>query len=260
MDEEQTAVEEAEENAALEAGFGDTDQEPVAVVAEEEGEVKAEPEIEKPAEEAAKPLTVEDLREIIEEQKRQNILHTTKLSGQIGELSERQKKLEAAKASVSGISPKARERLSADFPELAEMLFSDDGEAAPAVVQKVVAVPSGPTAEDVEDAKELLQFDHPDWETVVVSPEFNAWTATLPPKIAKRLAETYDPAFVSDKLTKFKMFQAAKTPAVKPVIDTTKQERLESAVTPRGVPRTATSSHDENEEETAMLSAYSGKK
>jgi hypothetical protein len=239
----------AEEQAAFSAGFSGTDQAP-AVEVVEDAEVVVDPvEVVDEVVEAEKPLTIEDLRAIIDEQKQQNIQHTTKLSGQIGELKQRQTQLEAARTKAAGISPKARERLTTDFPELAAMLFDDEAEPVeekPVVVTPVAAKPEV----DEDEAKEILAFDHPDWEKVVADPKFHEWAATLPPKLAKRLNETWDPAFVSGKITAYKatLVQQPK-PVQKKVVS------LETAVNPRGVPRSAVAGPGADDEETAAFKA-----
>ena len=207
----------AEDNAAEEAAFrgvftGDVEppneeiKEPVEVEVPEE-EPPAE-EIKADAEPGEKQLTLDDLRAMIVDTTEKSKQQISKLGGKLGEL---QQRIESAKVAAAGISPKAKERLSKDFPELVELLF-DEQEEPTEPATKPVQAPSGPkemTVEELQEAQDLLTFDHPDWELVVKTTEFSQWVSTLPPTIAKRLNETYDPAFVSDKLTRFKTFQAA---------------------------------------------------
>ena len=255
---EQTPEELAEEQAAFTAAFNKTDQVPAVETPEVPAEVVEEPpaEVEEVQEPADKPLTIDDLRALIEEQKQSNIQHTTKLSGQIGELKQRQVQLEAAKAKAAGISPKAREKLADQFPELAAMLFDD--EAGPAEITAPAAAPvhtpanAEPDADAIEEAKALLTMDHPDWQTVTASPEYDAWLASLPAAVQKKVQTSYDPLFGSSMLTKFKAHQSASKPSPKP---SKPKPSLEAAVTPRGVPRSAVAGPGTDDEETAAFKA-----
>lgn len=270
---DQESTNEAAEQAALEAGFNSTDEEPECEPAqvepekkEEEPDPPAEPDKEEPAATPEPEITIKDLRALLDDNTDKTKQQISKLAGKLGEL---QQKIDAAKSTVSGISPKAREKMEKDFPELASMLFDNDGAPEPETVKEPTHEEPAPkeiSLEELQEAQELLAFDHPDWDKVCNSEEFKAWMKTLPPAVYRRLNETNDPGFVSDKLTRFKKFQEdqatakAAAEAVKATEEKKKQSRLESAITPQGVPRTATSSNEEDEEEAAMNAAFSGKK
>lgn len=262
----QTAADEAAEEAAFEAGFNVADIEPeqptntTEEVAPVEPEVKEEPETKvEPDAEPIKAITQDDLNAVRESARQEMQKIHDKVFGKVGELNQR---IEAMKSTADRISPKAKERLKTDFPELAAMLFDDEPEPPTAVVvpvpQQPVYVPEVTTAPDQPDPgktleRRLLTRDHKDWEKIVVSPEFAQWKeSALTHAQAQELDETWDADFVSDKITSFKEWQKTKTATT----EKTKSDRLESAITPRGVPRLGTGSTGGDDEESAMMAAY----
>lgn len=271
---EPTAENLAEEEAAFDAVTSGTDLEPEAgteaaaepdaeLEQEQEGE-ELEPEGELKPEAAAEPEqqpvkepTIADLLAVIEEQKTEQQKLRDKVFGKVGEL---QQKIDAVKPAATGLSPKAAERLKADFPELHEMLFGGTEEAeAPAAVHAPAQEPA-PAAPDeftVEQKMELrlLDRDHKDWRQVVTSPEFEAWKGSvLDPETAASLDETWNADLVSSTISQFKTYQVGE--AAKADQQKLKQERLDDAVTARGIPRINTPSLGDDDEEAAMLAHY----
>lgn len=247
--EEEVSAQSPEDDAAEEAAFEATfsQEEKVEEPAEEPVEEPAkEPEPDEP--EPPKALTVGDLRALIEEQAERSKQSHAKLAGKVGEL---QQKIDAARQSTSGISPKARERLATDFPELAEMLFDKD---APPPEPYVPA----PPAEDLEKKFELrlLKKEHKDWEQVVASTDFLGWkTSILDKNEAAVLDDSWDADFVSAKITQFKEWKAARETKVQKATQD-KQSRLDAAITPHGIPRVGTSSISDDDEESSMVKAF----
>lgn len=258
---EATPENEAAEEAAFEATFEGTDLEPAFDGETEEpaGEVPPNGE-ETQTEPAAEPQTpsITDLMAMLEDQKRESQKTVDRVFGKLGEL---QQRIEAAKSSVSGISPKARERLAGEFPELAEMLF-DGGEPEPQQTQQTAPTYTPPAVdtEVVESVKrdfekKLLKRDHPDWEQVVGSPDFANWAETvLSPEDAATLNSTWDSDYVSGKLDEYKKWKVAQTKKTQQ--KQAQQNKLESAVVPRGNPGGRTSGYSADDEEAAMLEAF----
>lgn len=77
------------------------------------------------------------------------------------------------------------------------------------------------------DAIESLKEDHPDYETVRETPEYKTWLSSKTPEFQHRFNTTWNPAVVAKGLSEFKDSLKVKE---------RKQNRLESAVTPQGVP------------------------
>jgi len=266
MEEEFTAEDEAAEDAAFEAGFNATDIEPVAQqeepppqeapqgVVEPAVEPEVEPEVpQQPA------LTIDSLKEMIDSERTENQKLRDRLFGKVGEL---QQRIDSIRANAS-LSPKARERLQNDFPELAEMLF-DPADAH--VVQQPAPkqAPEQPAAEDISRSFELrlLKRDHPDWSTVVQSEEFVSWRDTvLPPETSSELQSSWDADFISGKLNEFKEWRKQLTQKQQQTQQqaNNRQNRLDLAVAPQGIPRTPATSYSEDDEEAAMVKAFGRK-
>ena len=272
---EQNAENEAAEEAAFEAAFSGTDQAPESDAAattdqpgaESEQQVEAAPAVQEPTAAVAEPVKEPTVAEVLEQlaaerTERQKL--NDKVFGKVGEL---QQKIDAMKTTAHGISPKARERLAADFPELAEMLFESSAPAqaeqqsAPVAAQVPVHTDLGADGFTSEQRMELrlLKRDHPDYVQVAGSPEFTAWqTTALSAADAAALVDAWDADLVSKRITEFKTWRAAQTAASnKAAADKlAKQNRLLGAITPQGVPRASSSSSGSDDEETAMMEAY----
>ncbi|MFA5322907.1 MAG: hypothetical protein WC373_09565 [Smithella sp.] len=244
------------EEDAFVSGFNSTDITPVEP--EPETEQKVEPVVEVP-----KSVTDADLKAAMDTMGAQFGKNLDRVFGTIGEVKQKLKDLEVLKEKATGISPKARERLEKEFPELKSLLFDDEEETlvvkddvkAPPVTDEPV-IPVQTSEQSLE--KRLLKRDHPDWEQVAYSPEFIAWTGKLPPTEQETLRTSWDADFVSNKITEFK---ASKQSTVERQTkdNKTKKERLDSAVVPRGMATQTETGSDADDEEAAMEKAYRGR-
>lgn len=264
---EQTAVEMAEEEAAFEAAFSGTDSEPVEESAKEEPaeETKEETAPENVVTpEPEKELTVADLKAMIEEQRLSAKRDRDTFNGKYGELKQ---KLDAARTSTTGLSPKAKERLQSDFPELAQMLFDEgsiDTSGSATEMPKTATVDLDAITQTFE--RKLLTRDHKDWEEVVTSEEFVTWKQTsLTEEEAETFDNTWDSDLVSSRITEFKKFrdsqltqqqQQEKQAQAEALAAQKKQERLDSAIVPRGQPRDFGSGYNDDDEEAEMEKAF----
>jgi hypothetical protein len=180
--------------------------------------------------------------------------------GTIGELKQ---KINDIRSSAN-LSPRAKERLASEFPELAEMLFDptdDDQEPPPqAKTQQHQQQWQGPQqAAPSEDYAQLLERrlltrDHPDWQQVVSSDEYHGWKAVQPVEVGTMLDTSWDSVFLSTKLAEFKQWRQAQTQKQQQA--TKKQNRIEAAVVPQGVPRYSGSGGDDDDEESMMLKSF----
>lgn len=256
------------EDDALEAGFNDTD---LAPVDQENTTIIEEPkpqEAEVKAEEVEAPLTRAEFQAMAN--------RAAALEAQLGKVQDRtfgkigelQQKIEQVRTAGVGLSPRAKERLAEEFPELAEMLF--DGAGEPGNVAPQIQIPNfdelveskvQTRQEELRQSleKRLLSRDHKDWQQVVVGDGFRGWVATLPPADQQQLASTWDADFVSSKITDYKAWQAAQSKGneADALKAAEKTKRLEAALVPKGVPRNGPS-YDEDDEEAAMAKAFSG--
>ena len=249
----------AAEELALEAAFTGID--PVPTPEPEPKPEESAPVVPEPVTpEPVKGMTIDDFNAAMNTQKQEMQKNLDRVFGKVGNLEER---LNAIKSTAGGFSAKQRAKIETEFPEMAALLFEEEPEPAP--IPEVKPEPAPVIIQrperDIEEEKELLSFDHPDWETVVASPDFASWKATLPAKVVKRLEETEDAGFVSGKLTVYKSWLSTKTQAAteKAEKDKLNKERLEAAINPKGVPRAAATGQGTDEEEAAMLEAYNTK-
>jgi len=234
-----------EEESAFEEAFNGADLEPEPVEPAEHAEETQEAPAAIPA-----AFTIEDLKAMLDSQQAENVKTRDRMFGKMGEM---QQKIDSARSSVSGFSPKARERLEADFPELAEMLFDGGGEPA-AEYQYEPQEDKADKDDKARQARELrfLGREHKDWQAVVASPEFVQWRdQILAPESAMELDSTWDSEVISDRLAEFKTWKAT---AAKKQQDNA--SRLESAITPRGMPRGNTPSVIDQDEDDAMMEAF----
>lgn len=272
----------AEELAAFEAGFSS---ESAGDESEHVNETPLDNETPQPEEEvdsqdsqaeptSPKMLTLDEFNAAIEAIKQESqgtLSHMeSKLFGKIGDLNRR---LENMKSATSGFSPRAKERLSAEFPELAEMLF-ESAQEAPAQQQQQYQAPQ--TAEPQTDLqidvdavvkhnveattqeyeKKLLAKDHPDWVDVAKSSEFAEWRSTLTDADNAILDNSWDASSLSQKFTEFKNWR--KSQAERSEKEKLRQERLSAAITPQGQSRGMTAADDD--EMSAMEEAFKARR
>lgn len=267
---ETSAVSEAEELAAMEAVFDNPpeEQSEAGVSADQEAPAEQETTTEgEPSgteeEPPVKEPTYAELLAAIEAAKNESKAEISRVHdrafGKIGEL---QQKIDAIRATAN-FSPKAKEKLQTDFPELAELLF--DNEPIPAHVQTQQPAPAPMVDVDaivsskLEEAnklfeRKLLKTMKPNWESLVESPDFGAWVGTLPPESAAELNNSWDAHFLNGKLTEFEQWQQAQAEKAKK--EEAKKERLSVAVIPQGLPRGAHSVKETDEELEALNRAF----
>jgi len=211
-----------------------------------------------------------------------------KMAGRIGQLMQQIEQLKTA-PSVAPATQQALdlklEKLSAAFPELAEILREDlkSAQGAPVATSNAVTQPSIAQADfdalvsqrvsaaiasqDEKTEVKILTALHPDWPTVIRSPEFAVFRENvLPPGMGKTLMESEDSAFISQKLTEFKKWHAESTklPSADPeqIPDPTplpspQKNRLANAVRPTGA---ATVVNGIATEEDAFLSGFNAER
>lgn len=262
-----TPEDEAAEEAAFEAGFAGTDVDetpPPAEVAATPDEIVATPEPESPAaEEPPQPefISKAQFEETFSALRAEHQKTIDKMFGRLGDV---QHKLEQARKESAGISPKARERLTKEFPEFAEILFADMPEE-PEPGTQVRILPStpapisgpGPDVVKTQQAYErkLLTKDHADWELVVNSQEFDAFkSSVLTPEQRAELDSSWDAELIGGRLSEFKAWHAAQIKVKE--AEEAKKNRLTSAVTPKGVNQTVTVGGSEDEEQAAMEASF----
>lgn len=163
-----------------------------------------------------------------------------KIFGTLGSLKQAIESRREQPAATAKITKDSLKRLSAEFPEMAEMLYQDLSEISmpqsggfdPSVVERMVEARVD-RAEKASETK-LLTMMHSDWRTVVQTPEFGGWKETLSPEDKEVLDNGWDAISIGERISAFKEWKskAAQTKV-------SNQRRLEAAVTPRTTARAA---------------------
>lgn len=166
-----------------------------------------------------------------------------KLHGKMGEFNRTLQNLQAAgKPANSEAHKAAMQKLSSEFPELAETiapLFQGSGGSGVStdditrIVDERVGQVKAETTKTIEELRAELDLTerHPDWKRVRSTPEFEAWLKSKPEQFRTEFLSTWDTGVVANGLTDFKAWRDTTYKQQQ-----TKQRRLSGAVTPTGVP------------------------
>jgi len=231
-----------DDDAAFEAGFAEASgQEPEAKESEPEPEPEPEPTPE-PEPQRFFGYTEDEIKGMFAKVQEVDRLkeREAKIFGTLGSLKQAIEARREQPTATAKITKESLKRLSAEFPEMAEMLSQDLSEIAvggqpafdPTEVERIVES----RVDRVTKAQEakLLTEMHRDWETVVQEPEFATWKANLQEEDRQILDHGWDALKIGERLTAFKEWKskAAQTKV-------SNQRRLEAAVTPRTTARSA---------------------
>lgn len=135
---------------------------------------------------------------------------------------------------VVRFSPDKFKRLSAEYPELANLLSQDLGEMStsgdPQQIEQLVEQRIQTSLDKANQAYEakLLTLQHRDWKQVVAAEDFVGWKESLPAEEKEQLDTSWDATFIGEKISQFKEWKS-KTVQTKQ----TNQKRLEAAIAPK---------------------------
>lgn len=187
--------------------------------------------------------TEEELRDLLGKAKEVDKLREreAKVFGTLGSLKQAidQLKQQAPAAPAAVALTGQLKRLSAEYPEMAEMLSEDLKEALaggqPGSSASDESVNSRLELAEKKMEQKLLTIVHPDWRQVAASPEFEQWKGALPPDELQIVENSWDALSVADVLTKFKESRRSdqEQQAAAAQAKQTRQTRLEAAVAPR---------------------------
>lgn len=277
-DEQQTALDKAEEAAML-AGYDDEPGDAPAAAAEQGSEEPpsqaAQPNEPPPGEEGItspeQPPAV-DLPKLLAEIeglrafKDQVEARMGQVFGKFGEVQRTIQQLQQARSS-GGLKLEGLKRTAEEFPEMAKFLQEDLAEAFAGFTGSPATAPTSEEfgallAPRLEEAlsevdkrveRRLLKREHADWEQVVASKDFADWkSGVLPPQEAAALDDSWDADFIGERLKAFKTWKAAK--------DARLQDRrkvLEDAIVPN--PNRRETNRTEASEEEALLDGFYGR-
>lgn len=223
-----------DDDAAFESGFA---QATGAEVPEPKAEPEPEPEIptvfgfteQQVKEMYAKAQEVDRLKE-----------SQAKIFGTLGSMKQAIERREQQPQATAKITKDMFKRLSAEFPEMAEMLSEDLGQIQlggqsafdPKVVEDLVTQRVQKVSRETE--AKLLTVMHPDWQKVPQDPLFTEWMGHQTPEVQQTMMHEWDAIKVGGCISAFKEWKS-KTAQSK----VSKQSRLESALQPRTTARTA---------------------
>ena len=238
-------------------------------------EVKPEPEPEDDnkggqAKEQELPADIQaKLNEFDELKSRINLLDS-RVMGKIGNFEQRINAI--PKQTVSTISPKAKERLQDEFPELAELLFGEasaEQEPAQPVSQQQPAQQEAHEVDLQQPKQEISQQDinniieekllthaHPDWQETTQSEEFAKFMQSKTPDEYNKFYSSFDSSYLAKIISDFKDTQAKQNEQASNKSEEAqkKRNRLKAAITPRGTQPSADITLDD--EEAAMEAAF----
>lgn len=220
-----------------------------------------------PTEEAAKVLaglTEDQIQSIlakVPELDRKLESSIQKITGKMGEYNRTLQSLQQMQQTAAPATQVAARKIAADmlkrtkeeFPELAAQLAEDLSEifsAAPTQQQpqfdpRMIDQAMDQRLKQMSRQYELklLSLQHPDWNEVRSSPEFNLWLETKPAEYKAQLMNSEDALYVSGELSKYKVEREAST-------SRKKTNRLAAAVAPTGT--TARSAPAQTEEDSFL--------
>lgn len=136
------------------------------------------------------------------------------------------------------ISVDRLKRMSAEFPEIANLLAQDLSEvmtsgasANPQQIEQIVEQRLKTSLDKSSQAYEarFLTVQHPDWRAIVKADDFVGWKEGLSPDEKAELDNSWDAELIGSRISQFKEWKS-KTVQSKQ----TNQRRLEAAITPRG--------------------------
>lgn len=201
-------------------------------------------------------MTEDQLKELLEKAAEVDKLREqqAKVFGSLGSLKQSIDQLRnqpRPTATAVQVTKEKLKRLSETFPEMAEMIAEDlNGVLAggapasvdPAQFEELVEQKLSTKLQQTQQQFEarVLSVMHPDWKTVVPSPEFNQWKQSLPEEVREELDSSWDAEFIGSKLSEFKDWKS-KTAASQQA----KQRRLEAAIAPRGSAQPPAQSDDD---------------
>lgn len=254
QEEQSTAV---DDQAAFEAGYNG---EPVEV-AEPTPAAEEEAPVEEPAQEAEPErnqwgYTDDEMKSLlskaakVDEIERNLEAERQRIYGKLGEYN---RTIQAMQSANQGGSLTVRQlnHLRGEFPELADLLEKDFGEAQPVKAEQApepVQTQQAPMVDPEALEKKLsetyerkfLNLQHPDWESVVKTTDFRTWLGLQPPDYQAEMNASWDSGFVAKGLSSFKNWYAKANKA-----STKKTARLEAAVAPTGVGNSGPPAMDE---------------
>lgn len=237
-------------DAAFESGFDDSSENLGANASSESPIAADEQKIQEVIEENPH-LTESQVRELFEH-------NNQRLYGKFGEVQREIKRLEALTQQSFEQREQPREPLNITAEHFANMREEFGEDFANALARDLANLPLGNGASQgltqeqldllVSQRTDKLQSDfetkivsiqHPDWQDIANSDDFNGWKSQLPAEVQAQLNETWDSAFISRALTAYKSDRDLHQKNLQEqqqkqlAEEKAKQKKLQAAVMPR---------------------------
>jgi hypothetical protein len=231
-------------DAAFEKGFNE---EPSIAVSTEK-EPEPTPEIEIPEIRFA-GYTESELKELLSKASEVDKLkeREAKVFGALGSLKQSIDQIRnqpRPSATVLQVTKEKLAKLSAAFPEMAEMLADDlsgvltgGSSVDPNQVSEMVETKLSQRLQQSEQVMQqtfeakVLSVMHPDWRQVAASEDFVKWRKALPREADEALDRSWDAEFIGSAIKEFKDWKSKAVQGQQ-----AKRSRLEAAITPKGGP------------------------
>lgn len=190
----------------------------------------------------------EQIRELFEQ-------NNQRLFGKIGEINREVKRLEAL--AQSSVQPREAQSIQVTAEMFSNMREEFGEDFANALARDLSQIPLSQQGVGIDQTQidmlleqrvaqiennfemKLVAREHPDWESIAQSDDFNGWKNQLPADIQDRLDTTWDSGFISAAISAYKKDKALHQEQL-----IKKNQKLEAAVMP-----TSTGGFDENYED-----------
>ena len=263
----------AQAEADFKAGFTGEDpaktddvEKPASVAVESESQDTAQVADAEPAKSVMAVLTEDHIKTLLAKASKvdaleQELISTRdRLFGRYGEVQRTLQEMKQAQAPSNGgakLPAINLKRLSAEYPEIAEILAEDLSSAFPASTAT-----EAPSIDDVMNAVDkrielrAMNAMRKDWRDVIKTDDFTLFKSQLPVAEQEQFEDSWDANYINDVITKYDAWKegATKQASASTQKTTEKQNRLERAIQPRGTTTTNRSLSEEDEFEAGFKS------
>lgn len=245
----QQAVDDAQEDAAMKAAIAEARGDEPPAASEAETQQDGTPETIEAKEVPEEPKAI--LAGLTEEQIKQLLVKAGEVDdlkaqvrnvfGRFGELNSRIQHLNKVGMSeedlvkAKGVATQYHEAILDGDMEKANELYLQSMQLMPrqqVQQQPQIDIGSALTEQSQKFEAKLLSMKHPDWQQQRQSADFDLWVQTLPEADRQELGNSWDAAYISNKLDEFKSWRSKSTQSGQQTQK--KQQRLVNAVTPQG--------------------------
>jgi hypothetical protein len=212
---------------------------------EKEEEVEAEGQVDQPTEDDPEPQGASEIDALRQELQRERHKYNSDLGRQnafqrqLKERDEEIARLRSSQAANPGISDNRWKTVKEDYPDIAEGMTALIEQTKQAHAQEVAALKQqiepiqGQLHENyVQQQYSMLAAEHPDWEVIAASPEFNHWISTQPHNVRQMMESEQ----AGDAAYLLRVWKNENAPAIQPDNSELKQRREKQLRQAQNVP------------------------